>query len=500
MDRWIGKIAVVTGASSGIGAAVTEALVRKGLLVVGIARRVERLEKLSASLDGAKGKFYPRKCDVGKEEDLLSAFEWVKTELGGIDILVNNAGVVKHCKVMDDNIDSYRNMVNVNFMATVIGMHEAVASMQHRKVSGHIVNVNSVLGHSIADLPMPVSVYPSTKYAITALSEVTRKELAADNVRIKVTSVSPGFVSTEIFETGGLSDTEKLFQRTPHLQPKDVADAIVYVLGTPENVQISELTIRPICYMDRWVGKIALVTGASVGIGAATVEALVREGLKVVGIARRVENIEKLREELKDEKGELYARKCDVSKEEEILAVFEWIEENLGGVDVLVNNAGLMHAASLTDGDTEGFRRLLDVNVLAVALCTREAVRQMKARHVDGHIFNINSILGHYIFNPFDTYSLYPSSKFAVTAMTEVVRKELITANTKIKITSISPGLVGTELFSAYEGKPDTDLMKLQVMPKLNSEDVANAILYALGTPPHVQVCELILRPVGEVL
>ncbi|XP_046748681.1 farnesol dehydrogenase-like [Diprion similis] len=251
--------------------------------------------------------------------------------------------------------------------------------------------------------------------------------------------------------------------------------------------------------MDRWVGKVALITGASAGIGAATAEALVREGLKVVGIARRVEKIEKLGEELRDAKGKLYAMKCDVSKEEEILAVFEWIKENLGGVDVLVNNAGLMHAASLTDGDTEGFRRLLDVNVLAVAVCTREAVRQMEARQFDGHIFNINSILGHHIFVHSNFYSLYPSSKFAVTAMTEVARKELIQKNTKIKITSISPGLVGTELFGPMKGKPSADLI-VKVMPKLHPEDVANGILYALGTPPHVQVCELTLRPVGEVM
>ncbi|XP_046748682.1 farnesol dehydrogenase-like [Diprion similis] len=249
MDRWTGKVAVVTGASSGIGAAVTEALVKEGLLVVGIARRLERMKELSRSLAGAKGKLYPRQCDVSKEEDLLNAFKWVNTELGGIDILVNNAGVVKHRKVMDDDIDSFRNMVNVNFMATLIGTKEAVASMQERKVSGHIVNINSILGHSIPDMPMPVSVYPSTKYAVTALSELTRKEFAANKIRVKVTSISPGFVATEIFKVGGISETEKLFQDTPHLQPKDVADAIVYVLGTPEHVQISELTIRPVCEM-----------------------------------------------------------------------------------------------------------------------------------------------------------------------------------------------------------------------------------------------------------
>ncbi|XP_046412390.1 farnesol dehydrogenase-like [Neodiprion virginianus] len=248
--------------------------------------------------------------------------------------------------------------------------------------------------------------------------------------------------------------------------------------------------------MDRWAGKIALVTGASAGVGAATVETLVREGLTVVGIARRVEKIEKLGEKLKDAKGKLWAKKCDVTKEEEILEVVEWIKKTLGGIDILVNNAGMAHFASISDGDTEGFRRILNVNVLAVAIFTREAVRSMKARQVDGHIININSVLGHGVPEVSDKYSLYPSSKYAVTAMTEVTRKELIKANAKIKITSISPGLIRTEFLAVATTEAVAEAVYSQ-RPILDPEDVANAIVYALGTPPHLQVCELILRPVG---
>ncbi|XP_015513017.1 farnesol dehydrogenase [Neodiprion lecontei] len=248
MDRWVGKVAVVTGASAGIGAAIAKALVKEGLTVVGFARRLERLETLSASLIGAKGKFYAKQCDVSKEEDLLDAFKWVKTEFGGIDVLVNNAGVVNGRKFLDDDAASLRNMLNVNFMATAIGTQEAVASMQSRNVPGHIININSVVGHKVPDKVMSSSAYCSTKFAVTALCETVRKEIATAKSDIKITSLSPGFVATEIIQQSGMTESAalELYKTLPCLEPQDVANAVVYVLGTPKNVQITELKIQPL--------------------------------------------------------------------------------------------------------------------------------------------------------------------------------------------------------------------------------------------------------------
>ena len=96
--------------------------------------------------------------------------------------------------------------------------------------------------------------------------------------------------------------------------------------------------------MDRWTGKVAVVTGASVGIGAEIAEALVRSGIKVVGVGRRVQKIRDLATKLKSQKGALYPMECDVRKEEDILKVFRWTEEELGGVDILINNAGILVA------------------------------------------------------------------------------------------------------------------------------------------------------------
>ncbi|XP_062558602.1 farnesol dehydrogenase-like [Armigeres subalbatus] len=243
--------------------------------------------------------------------------------------------------------------------------------------------------------------------------------------------------------------------------------------------------------MERWSGKVAVVTGASSGIGAAIAKDLAKAGLVVVGLARRVDRVEALKADLPEAAGDLlYAVKCDVSNEEDILQVFKWVEKKFGGVDVLVNNAGVLRETDLIESDnTKMLREVLDTNVLGLVLCSREAYQSMKKRSVDGHIVHINSIVGHNVLN-FPKFNIYPASKHAVTAITETMRNELRNAGTKIKITSISPGVVRTEIL------PDTFVD--EGYPMLESEDISEAVLFALGTPPRVQIHEVIIKPVGE--
>ncbi|XP_046623473.1 farnesol dehydrogenase-like [Neodiprion virginianus] len=247
MDRWAGKVAVVTGASSGIGAAIVEGLVEAGVQVVGLARRLEKLQALAASLEGTPGKLYPRKCDVRKEEELLDAFKWVKAEVGGVDILVNNAGISNSKKIIDADVDSLRSILEVNVLAMAIATREAVASMKSRDVEGYIVNINSVTGHTIPTFDgFASSIYVPSKHAVTALTETVRMELATDpKNKIKITSISPGFVETDIMQAGDFPNADKFFQSTPHLDVKDVVNAVSYVLGTRNIVQVTEIIIRP---------------------------------------------------------------------------------------------------------------------------------------------------------------------------------------------------------------------------------------------------------------
>ncbi|KAG5891409.1 hypothetical protein JTB14_031476 [Gonioctena quinquepunctata] len=250
--------------------------------------------------------------------------------------------------------------------------------------------------------------------------------------------------------------------------------------------------------MDRWVDKVAIVTGASAGIGAAISKDLVEAGVNVVGMARRIEKIEELSKSLCDQTGKLYALRCDVTKEEDILRAFRWITENVGPVHILINNAGLTRPTTLVDGATEEWRRVFEVNVMALCICTREAVKIMRHNNIAGHIVHMNSIAGHHVPNtPKPSFNVYPASKYAVTALTESLRQELRYHATGIKVTSISPGLVRTEF---QEGLPeDGSKEALESMPALKPEDISQAVMYVLATGPTVQVQELTVRPMGDM-
>ncbi|KAM8768002.1 dehydrogenase/reductase SDR family member 11-like [Acanthopagrus schlegelii] len=253
--------------------------------------------------------------------------------------------------------------------------------------------------------------------------------------------------------------------------------------------------------MDRWKGRVALVTGASVGIGAATAKELVRHGMKVVGCARDVEKIQKLSAECQSAgyTGVLVPYKCDLTNEEEILSMFAAIKEQHKGVDVCINNAGLAHPESLLNGKTSGWKNMLDVNVLALCICTREAYQSMKERNVDdGHIININSMSGHRVVPSADIH-FYSSTKYAVTALTEGLRQELREANTHIRATSISPGVVETEFAPRlYSDNADKAAGAYTKFKPLEAIDVANSVTHALSAPPHVQIGDILMRPMEQ--
>ncbi|XP_045929532.1 dehydrogenase/reductase SDR family member 11-like isoform X1 [Micropterus dolomieu] len=254
--------------------------------------------------------------------------------------------------------------------------------------------------------------------------------------------------------------------------------------------------------MDRWKGRVALVTGASVGIGAAIAKELVRSGMKVMGCARNVEKIQKLAAECQSAgySGVLVPFKCDLSNEEEILSMFSAIKAQHRGVDVCINNAGLAHPESLLNGKTSGWKNMLDVNVLALSICTREAYQSMKERNVDdGHIININSMSGHRVVHKADIH-FYSASKYAVTALTEGLRQELREANSHIRATSISPGVVETEFAPRlYRDDADKASASYTQFKPLDAIDVANSVTYVLSAPPHVQIGDIQMRPVEQV-
>uniref|UniRef100_A0A3Q0RRM4 Dehydrogenase/reductase 11 n=1 Tax=Amphilophus citrinellus TaxID=61819 RepID=A0A3Q0RRM4_AMPCI len=174
--------------------------------------------------------------------------------------------------------------------------------------------------------------------------------------------------------------------------------------------------------------------------------------------------------------------------------MFAAIKEQHKGVDVCINNAGLAHPEPLINGKTSGWRNMMDVNILGLCICTREAYQSMKERNVDdGHIININSICGHCVIPHADTH-FYSATKYAVTALTEGLRQELRAENKHIRATSISPTLVETEFtLRLYSNNPDIAAYALEAI------DISSAVTYVLSAPPHVQIGDIQLRGTEEV-
>jgi NADP+-dependent farnesol dehydrogenase len=154
----------------------------------------------------------------------------------------------------------------------------------------------------------------------------------------------------------------------------------------------------------------------------------------VVGFARRSDRIEELSKKLQHHKGKLHSIKVDLTNEEEILQGFKWVCDNLGPVHILVNNAGTIQDTTLTEGDTEKWKKTFDTNVMGLCITTREAVKIMKVNNIDGHIVHINSIAGHKV-PTLPRVNVFAASKHAVTALTETLRQELNGLGLKIKIT-----------------------------------------------------------------
>ncbi|KAF2354624.1 Short-chain dehydrogenase/reductase SDR [Trinorchestia longiramus] len=187
--------------------------------------------------------------------------------------------------------------------------------------------------------------------------------------------------------------------------------------------------------VQRWQGKVAIVTGASAGIGAAICRSLVSMGMKVVGVARSLGKVQELSKELAGESGSLTAIQCDISKDGEVDRMFTEVLRLHGAVHCCINNAGINTNHSLLNGDPSVWRTILEVNVVGLCLLTKLAVNSMRENGIDdGHIIHINSTHGHRVHLRPET-NFYAATKHAVTALTEGLRQELRAAESHIRVT-----------------------------------------------------------------
>ena len=247
--------------------------------------------------------------------------------------------------------------------------------------------------------------------------------------------------------------------------------------------------------MEKWRDRVAFVTGASEGIGAVTAQRLVQEGLRVVGCARRLEKLQAVLAEV-DPKGErTLALPMDLRDESQILKGFERIRSHWGGVDVLVNNAGFGHHAPLLSGETELWRDMFEVNVIALCVCTREAVQDMQRRGVDGHIIHVSSMAAHRVPGGSGVYS---ATKFAVRSLTEGLRAELHAMKSPIRVSALSPGFVETGFAAHYSKSEERARQTYSRYKVLEAQDMAETVVYLLSCPPHMQVHDVLIRPTEQ--
>jgi len=244
--------------------------------------------------------------------------------------------------------------------------------------------------------------------------------------------------------------------------------------------------------IQRWRGHVAVVTGASSGIGRVITLGLLKAGMRVAVCARRLEAIEGLGEEAGMPDAFLACR-VDLRVASEIVKFFDTVGKRWQGVHVLVNNAGLGFAGDLASQDPGQWREMLEVNVLALCICTQQALAQMKEHSEESHIIHIGSMSGHRV--PPGANGVYSATKFAVRALTESLRQEMHAAKRAVRVTTISPGLVETGFAAHYAGSTDAAAKTYGALKCLQSEDVAGAVLYALAQPNHVQIHDILLRP-----
>jgi NADP-dependent 3-hydroxy acid dehydrogenase YdfG len=242
-------------------------------------------------------------------------------------------------------------------------------------------------------------------------------------------------------------------------------------------------------------GRVAVITGASSGIGEATALALAREGAALALGARRRERLDDLAGRIEASGGRALALEVDVSDETQARSFVETAHEQLGGLSILLNNAGLMLLGPVEGADTSDWQRMVEVNLLGVLWCTHAALPLMR-EDGRGDIVNVSSVAGR---RSDAGAAVYNMTKWGITGFSEALRQEAL--HSGIRVTCVEPGFVATEL-QGHNTDPvvrrGTERMREQIGEVLEPGDIADLIVYAISRPPRVDLNEVLVRPTGQ--
>lgn len=225
------KVAVVTGAGSGIGEAIATLLHEEGVKVILAGRNKDKLQNVANQLAQDSVKVVP--TDVTKKEEVDELIKIAQQTFGGLDIVINSAGQMLSSKITDYQVDEWDSMIDVNIKGTLYTAQAALPTMLEQS-SGHLINIASISGFEVTKSS---TIYSATKAAVLTITQGLEKELAKTGV--KVTSISPGMVDTAITAAYNPTDRKKL-------EPQDIAEAVLYALTQPKHVNVNEITVRPV--------------------------------------------------------------------------------------------------------------------------------------------------------------------------------------------------------------------------------------------------------------
>lgn len=225
------KVALVTGAGSGIGEAIATLLHEEGAKVVLAGRNKDKLQNVANQLAQDSVKVVP--TDVTKKEEVDELIKIAQQTFGGLDIVINSAGQMLSSKITDYQVDEWDSMIDVNVKGTLYTAQAALPTMLEQS-SGHLINIASISGFEVTKSS---TIYSATKVAVHTITQGLEKELAKTGV--KVTSISPGMVDTAITAAYNPTDRKKL-------EPQDIAEAVLYALTQPKHVNVNEITVRPV--------------------------------------------------------------------------------------------------------------------------------------------------------------------------------------------------------------------------------------------------------------
>jgi len=241
MQNIKGKVVAITGASSGMGKAIAIELAKNGAKVVLGARRTEQLQQLVEEIKGKGGEATFTKIDVKNKVDLVRLVNTAVERYEKLDVIVNNAGVSQLSRIDELDIDGWEEMIDINLKGILYGMAAAIHVFKQQQ-SGHIINIISTAGIKI--VPMQ-GVYAGTKNAIRTIAEAFRQE---SNGNIRITGISPGFVKTDFANNIKNEEIKTTIQKGMEqiaIDPLAIANAVIYAISQPNDVEIGDIVIRP---------------------------------------------------------------------------------------------------------------------------------------------------------------------------------------------------------------------------------------------------------------